>query len=66
LSPHLYLPCLLLYFSCRYLSARKEERVEASNKLFGPSEIPQVDGGQLLDDAKQALYMAKVGYFYSL
>ena len=53
-------PTLTSALDARYLSARKEERVEASITLLGPSEIPQVDIGQLVDDAKQALYMAKV------
>jgi len=44
----------------RYLSARKEERVFAATKLDGPTEVPSVDKGQLLDDAKSALYAAKV------
>lgn len=44
----------------RYLSARKDERVAASTILTGPSEIPSVDRGQLLEDAKNALYAAKI------
>jgi len=44
----------------RYLSARKEERVVAATKLDGPSEIPDVDKGQLLEDCKAALYAAKI------
>lgn len=44
----------------RYLSARKDERVHASTVLTGPAEVPSVDKSQLLDDAKSALYAAKI------
>jgi len=44
----------------RYLSARKDERVAASTVLSGPAEVPSVDKGQLLEDAKNALYAAKI------
>eukprot|EP00616_Rhizochromulina_sp_CCMP1243_P003160 CAMPEP_0118964004 /NCGR_PEP_ID=MMETSP1173-20130426/1808_1 /TAXON_ID=1034831 /ORGANISM="Rhizochromulina marina cf, Strain CCMP1243" /LENGTH=492 /DNA_ID=CAMNT_0006912425 /DNA_START=23 /DNA_END=1501 /DNA_ORIENTATION=- len=44
----------------RYLSARKDERVAASTVLSGPTEFPSVDKGQLLEDARNALYAAKI------
>lgn len=44
----------------RYHSARKDERVVASKILTGPTEIPQVDQQQLIDDVRQALYASKV------
>lgn len=44
----------------RYHSARKDERVQASKILSGPSEIPSVDRTQLLDDLRQALYASKI------
>jgi 6-phosphogluconate dehydrogenase len=55
-------PCstITAALDARYLSARKEERVAASSKLDGPTEIPSVDKGQLIEDCKAALYAAKV------
>lgn len=44
----------------RYHSARKNERVEASKVLNGPTEIPAVDRQQLIDDVRQALYASKI------
>jgi 6-phosphogluconate dehydrogenase len=44
----------------RYLSARKEERVAASAVLAGPTELPSVHRQQIIDDAKQALFAAKI------
>ena len=37
----------------RYLSARKEEREDASRLLLGPSEMPSIDRAQLIEDVKQ-------------
>ena len=55
-------PCstITAALDARYLSARKEEREAASAKLDGPVDIPAVDKGQLLADAKSALYAAKI------
>lgn len=44
----------------RYHSARKDERVAASKVLSGPSEIPQIDRQQLIEDVRQALYASKI------
>lgn len=44
----------------RYLSARKDERVEASKILQGPSDMPAVDKDQLISDLRKALYCAKI------
>jgi 6-phosphogluconate dehydrogenase len=44
----------------RSLSALKEARVEASQKLRGPDEIFSGDQDALVDDIRQALYAAKI------
>jgi 6-phosphogluconate dehydrogenase len=44
----------------RYISGVKEERVEASKLLSGPTEIPHVDKVQLVADVRAALYAAKI------
>jgi len=44
----------------RCLSSRKDERVHAASILSGPTEIPSVDRAQLIEDARQALYAAKI------
>ena len=44
----------------RYLSGRKEQRVEASKILEGPSYPPQVDKNQIVADLKEALYCSKI------
>ena len=44
----------------RYLSGRKEERMEASTILVGPSHPPQVDKNQIVADLKEALYCSKI------
>jgi 6-phosphogluconate dehydrogenase len=44
----------------RYLSARKDERIQASKVLKGPNEVPIVHKLQILNDCKDALYCAKV------
>eukprot|EP00618_Florenciella_parvula_P006766 CAMPEP_0119519280 /NCGR_PEP_ID=MMETSP1344-20130328/35629_1 /TAXON_ID=236787 /ORGANISM="Florenciella parvula, Strain CCMP2471" /LENGTH=509 /DNA_ID=CAMNT_0007557037 /DNA_START=65 /DNA_END=1594 /DNA_ORIENTATION=+ len=53
-------PTITAALDARYLSARKDERVKASTILDGPSEVPSVDKGQLLEDVKSALYAAKI------
>jgi 6-phosphogluconate dehydrogenase len=54
-------PTIAAALDGRYLSARKEERVEASKILEGPSDkAPKVDKKQLLEDLQAALYCAKV------
>lgn len=45
---------------CRYLSARKEERVQASKILTGPQDIPNVSKDQIVEDLLSALYASKV------
>lgn len=44
----------------RFLSALKEQRLEASTVLRGPSERPKVDQAAFLADLEQALYAAKI------
>ena len=36
------------------------QREAAASKLLGPTDIPGVDKGQMLDDCKSALYAAKI------
>mmetsp|Transcript_23497 Transcript_23497/g.38751 ORF Transcript_23497/g.38751 Transcript_23497/m.38751 type:complete len:404 (-) Transcript_23497:14-1225(-) len=56
-------PLLAASLDSRYISARKDERIKASEILKGPevtsAEIP-VHKMQMLDDLKAALYAAKV------
>jgi len=44
----------------RYISGRKSERVAAAAILRGPTEIPNVQRGQIIEDCKHALFSAKV------
>jgi 6-phosphogluconate dehydrogenase len=53
-------PTMAAALDVRYLSARKEERVAASRVLSGPSEVPNVERGQIIADCKEALFCAKV------
>lgn len=56
-------PTMAASLDARYISARKDERIKASDILKGPevtsAEIP-VHKMQMLDDLKAALYAAKV------
>ena len=42
------------------MSSKKDERVAASKILSGPTDMPEVDRSQLIDDVRQALYAAKI------
>ena len=53
-------PTMAAALDVRYLSARKTERALASRTLNGPTERPIVHKLQILQDAKDALYCAKV------
>lgn len=53
-------PTMAAALDARYLSARKDERVEASGILGGPSSIPKVPKEQLVEDLKAALYCSKI------
>lgn len=53
-------PVIAAALDSRYISGRKDERVNASKILQGPSEIPSFDKDQLISDLKKALYCAKV------
>mmetsp|Transcript_16338 Transcript_16338/g.23267 ORF Transcript_16338/g.23267 Transcript_16338/m.23267 type:complete len:495 (+) Transcript_16338:152-1636(+) len=44
----------------RYLSARKQERIDASKVLTGPKETPNVSKPQIVEDLGAALYCAKI------
>lgn len=44
----------------RYMSSQKDDRVAASKVLSGPTDMPEVDRSQLIDDVRQALYAAKI------
>lgn len=54
------IPTIAAALDMRFLSARKDERVTASLVLRGLPEIPNVDRSQVIEDAKHALYAAKV------
>ena len=53
-------PTIAASLDCRYLSARKDERVAASAILRGPSELPSVAQEQIIEDLQAALYAAKI------
>lgn len=53
-------PVMAAALDARYLSGRKDERVAASSILRGPSELPNVERSQIIDDCKHALYAAKI------
>jgi len=53
-------PTMASALDVRYLSARKDERIQASKVLKGPNEVPIVHKQQILNDCKDALYCAKV------
>jgi len=42
------------------MSSTKDDRVAASKILSGPTDMPDVDKSQLIDDVRQALYAAKI------
>ena len=54
------IPTIAAALDMRFLSARKDERVTASLVLRGLAEIPNVDRSQIIEDAKSALYAAKI------
>jgi 6-phosphogluconate dehydrogenase len=53
-------PTMAAALDTRYLSARKSERVAASAILHGPTEIPNVERSQIIEDAKHALFSSKI------
>lgn len=53
-------PTIAASLDSRYLSARKDERVAASEILEGPPDMPPIDKQQLLEDLHAALYCSKV------
>jgi 6-phosphogluconate dehydrogenase len=53
-------PTMAAALDVRYLSARKDERVAAAAVLQGPGEVPSVMKAQIVMDAKDALFCAKV------
>jgi 6-phosphogluconate dehydrogenase len=55
------LPTMASALDARYMSALKEERVEASKLLKGPPKVEQtVDKQQLITDLRHALYSSKI------
>lgn len=53
-------PTMAAALDTRYLSGRKTERVAASAILHGPTEIPNVERSQIIEDAKHALFASKI------
>lgn len=53
-------PTITAALDARYVSGRKEERVEASSILSGPTEVPNVSKSQIVEDLGSALYCAKI------
>jgi 6-phosphogluconate dehydrogenase len=58
-------PLIAAALDSRYISSHKEERVEASKVLKGPTkeDVPLVDKDQVLADLQAALYCAKVASY---
>lgn len=44
----------------RFISGLKDERVAAEKHFTGPSDLPEVDRAQLINDVRQALYASKI------
>lgn len=53
-------PTIEAALDARFLSGRKEERLEAEKVLSGPSALPTVDKQQLIEDVRAALYASKI------
>ena len=53
-------PTIAAALDARYLSGRRDERVAASTVLQGPTQVPQVDSQQIVDDCRHALYASKI------
>lgn len=53
-------PTMAAALDARNLSGRKDERIAAAAVLSGPSEIPNVEKAQIIEDAKHALYCSKI------
>ena len=53
-------PTITAALDARYISGRKDERVEASSLLSGPTEVPNVSKSQIVEDLGSALYCAKI------
>ena len=53
-------PTITASLDARYISARKDERQEASEILLGPKETPNVSKIQIIEDLEKALYCAKI------
>jgi 6-phosphogluconate dehydrogenase len=53
-------PAIASSLDARYLSARKEERMNASTILQGPKEYPNVSKPQILEDLAAALFCSKI------
>ena len=57
------LPTVAAAVDSRNISARRDERILASSLLNGPSEFPQVDPAQIIEDCRLALYAAKIASY---
>lgn len=53
-------PTIASALDTRYISGRKDERVEAEKVLEGPTETPVVDKSQIIKDLQAALYCSKI------
>jgi len=53
-------PTIASSLDARYISGRKEERIEAEKILKGPSETINVDRDQIIKDLEAALYCSKI------
>ena len=53
-------PTIEAALDARFLSGRKEERMEAERVLSGPGALPGVDKTQLIADVRAALYASKI------
>lgn len=53
-------PTIAASLDARFLSGRKDERVQAAKILTGPKNIPNVSKKQFVQDIEAALYCAKI------
>lgn len=53
-------PTIASALDTRYISGRKDERLEAEKVLEGPTDKPVVDKSQIIKDLQAALYCSKI------
>jgi 6-phosphogluconate dehydrogenase len=57
------LPSIDAAMSARYISALKEQRIEAAQVLHGPADRPTVEKGAMIESCRRALYASMIVAF---